>query len=112
MILFSAFGAYHLFNIDYKFGQNDLKAFAQLAKKEDKNLASLNVGIKYSLNYYGDRNVLIYDGTDTSRIVPLLESNYYVVIRNKDMDIIKQSLAFDVVQSGVKYTLISKHFDK
>ena len=112
MILFSAFGAYHLFNIDYKFGQNDLKAFAQLAKKEDKNLASLNVGIKYSLNYYGDRNVLIYDGTDTSRIVPLLESNYYVVIRNKDMDIIKQSLAFDVIQSGVKYTLISKYSGK
>ncbi len=108
MVLFSAFGAYHLFNIDYKFGQNDLKKFALYAKENDLNLATLNVGIRYSLNYYSDSNVLIFDGTNVKAVEPYLAAGYVLVLRNKDMDSVSSSLAFDVIEKGVKYSLV-KH---
>ena len=108
MVLFSAFGAYHLFNIDYKFGQNDLKKFALYAKENDLNLVSLNVGIKYSLNYYSDSNVLIFDGTDAKAVIPYLKAGYVLVIRNKDMESVSKSLTFDVIERGVKYSLVKQ----
>lgn len=108
MVLFSAFGAYHLFNIDYKFGQNDLKSFALYAKENNKSLASLNVGIKYSLNYYSDSNVKIFDGTNPVVVEPLMNEGYILVVRNKDLDTIKQSLTFNTLQTGFKYSLLSK----
>ena len=108
MVLFSAFGAYHIFNIDYKFGQNDLMKFAKFAKEKDLKLGSWSVGKKYSLTYYSERNVIFLVNLPHPLIEKLFDDGYVVVVRNKDLDLISSTIKFRTLDSGVKYSLIAR----
>ena len=46
MILVSAFVTPLVMNIDYKYGQNDLMEYAQIAAEENKNIATYNTGMR------------------------------------------------------------------
>ena len=108
MILFSAFGAYHIFNIDYKFGQNDLMRFARYAKDNNLKLGSWSVGKKYSLTYYSESNVVFLINVPHPLIEELFDEGYIVVVRNKDLDLIRSSVNFKTISSGTKYSLITR----
>lgn len=108
MTLFSAFGAYHLFNIDYKFGQDDLENFAVYAKDTNRKLGSWNTGRKYSLTYMYEDNVTFLVDVPSDTIKPLLDNNYLVIVRNKDMDEIQKGISYKIIATGAKYSLIEK----
>ena len=113
IILISAFGTKMFYEIDYKFGQNDLMSFAKSAKENGNKIAVLNQGRKYSvLYYYGDKVYYIStddekDLADNSKI--LKDKNTVTIIRNKQIPEIKEKLNFDTVEEGRKFSLIRVH---
>ena len=113
IILISAFGTKMFYEIDYKFGQNDLMSFAKQAKENGNKIAVLNQGRKYSvLYYYGDKVYYIStddekDLADNSKI--LKDKNTVTIIRNKQIPEIKEKLNFDTVEEGRKFSLIRVH---
>ena len=64
MTFLSAFGTGLFFNIDYKFGQDDLMKFAKIAKEHNKTITCYKFTHKYSLIYYRDGDKPIVYGGD------------------------------------------------
>ena len=63
MTCLSAFGTGLFFNIDYKFGQDDLMRYAQIAKDNNKTITCYKFTHKYSLIYYRDgEDPIVYGG--------------------------------------------------
>ncbi|MDR1327540.1 MAG: hypothetical protein LBJ74_03950, partial [Heliobacteriaceae bacterium] len=92
--MMSAFLTKTCFQIDYKFGQNDLMRFAKIAKENNKPLAVYDFGRRYSLIYYYD-GIVDFDWKD--------KSPAYVVAKNKNLP-----EGLKTIEKGRKYTLLWK----
>jgi 4-amino-4-deoxy-L-arabinose transferase-like glycosyltransferase len=108
MAIFSAHATERFFEIDYKFGQNDLMEFAEYAKEHQISLTTFNFGHKYSLMYYGDEPVEFHPDVELKDLPKdLKEKNNLVIIRIKDMNKLKKK-NFDIIKTGRKFALIDE----
>ncbi|MBO6256849.1 glycosyltransferase family 39 protein [bacterium] len=113
MITISAFGTKMFYEIDYKFGQNDLMSFAKQAKENNNKIAVLNQGRKYSvLYYYGDK--VYYISTDDENDLKnnekfLKDKNTVTIIRNKQIPELNVKIKFDTIKEGRKFSLVKVH---
>ena len=57
MMLMAGFGTKLFYDLDYKFGQDDLMKFAKQIKADNNDLYVINNGRKYSILYYYDGKV-------------------------------------------------------
>ena len=111
MTFLSAFGTGLFFNIDYKFGQDDLMKFAQIAKEQNKTISCYKFTHKYSLIYYRDGDApIIYGGdfdiNDLKR--ELNKDNNYVIIKKKQINDDIRKLNYNIVKEGRRYLLIER----
>ena len=111
MLLLSAFGTEIFFEIDYKFGQNDLLRFARYADEHNKTLTTYKFWNKYSLNYYGEDGKpvvygLTFDIEDLKKA--LLIKDNLVIIPRKHIDDEVRLLNYKIIDSGRKYILVDK----
>ena len=110
MILISAFGTKMFYEIDYKFGQNDLMNYAKQAKDNGNKIAVLNQGRKYSvLYYYGDK--VYYISTDDETELKdnetiLKDKNTVTIVRNKQISNVKEKLNLEILNEGRKFSLV------
>ena len=113
IIIISAFGTKMFYEIDYKFGQNDLMEFAKSAKENNNKIAVLNQGRKYSvLYYYGDK--VYYISTDDEENFDnnkkiLKNKNTVTIIRNKQIPELNVKIKFDIIKEGRKFSLVKVH---
>lgn len=109
MTVVSAFATEEFFEVDYRFGQQDLIEFAQYAKENDYTIASFGMDRKYSLLYYNDK-IVDYNTDKTINLKTVEEDlekkNNIVIIKNKQMNIIKDKLNYKVIKTGRRYTMI------
>ena len=109
MTLLSAFGTGLFFNIDYKFGQDDLMKFAQIAKEQNKTITCYKFTHKYSLIYYSDSDKpVVYGGnfevSDLKR--ELNKKDNFVIIKKKQVDDEIKKLNYNIVSEGRRYLLL------
>jgi len=112
MSVFSAHATKQFFEIDYKFGQDDLLEFAKIADEHDKTLTTYDFGHKYSLMFYGNEKVFFYPDPDESNLVADLKSKLkvednYIIIRQKDLKKY-ESVSYKMLAKGRKYALIDE----
>ncbi len=109
MLSLSAFGTEKFFNIDYKFGQDDLLKFAQYSKENHKTLSCLGFTHKYSLIYYGEKPVYYSNDKDLDAIkTELNKSDNLVIMRKKDITDEIKSLNYNILEEGRRYILMEK----
>ena len=111
MTFLSAFGTGLFFNIDYKFGQDDLMKFAKIAKAQNKTITCYKFTHKYSLIYYldGDKPVVYGGDFDINDLKKeLSKSDNYVIIKKKQLDDDIKKLNYNVVEEGRRYILIER----
>ena len=107
--MISAFATGKIFEIDYKFGQQDLIEFAKYAQKHDYTISSYNMGRKYSLIYYNDK---IADYNNETELTfenvkhDLEKKGNIVIIKNKEMNEIEGKIDYRVLKVGRRYTMI------
>ena len=107
----SAFGTGKFFEIDYKFGQQDLIEFAKYAQQNDYTISSYNMRRKYSLIYYNNK---IADYNNEKELnaenvkEDLEKEKNLVIIRNKEMSEIENKIKYNIIKVGRRYTLIKK----
>ncbi len=109
MLILSAFGTEKFFEIDYKFGQDDLMRFAEYAKVHNKTLTAYKFDRKYSLIFYSGQPVeygLFYNIEDLKN--ELKEKNNLVIVQYKHMNKDFKNLNYKVIDKGRKYMLIEK----
>lgn len=110
MIIISAFGTKIFYNIDYKFGQNDLMSYAKYAKDNNKQIVVVNNGRKYSvLYYYGDK--ITYLSTDDKEQMQkdgfkIFDDDTVIIIRNKELEDFTNVYETDIIEQGRKFSLI------
>ena len=105
----SAFATEEFFEVDYRFGQQDLVEFAKYAKDYNYKISSFNMDRKYSLLYYNDEKVDYNSNTGLtvdSVKNDLTKKDYVIIIRNKEMYEIEGKLDYDVIKVGRRYTMI------
>lgn len=109
MTVISAFATEEFFEVDYRFGQQDLVEFAKYAKDYNYKISSFNMDRKYSLLYYNDEKVDYNSNTGLtvdSVKNDLNKKDYVIIIRNKEMYEIEGKLDYDVIKVGRRYTMI------
>ena len=109
MLILSAFGTEKFFEIDYKFGQDDLMRFAEYAKVHNKTLTAYKFDRKYSLIFYSGQPVeygLFYNIEDLKN--ELKEQNNLVIVQYKHINKDFKNLNYKVIDKGRKYMLIDK----
>ena len=114
MLMISAFGTKLFYNIDYKFGQNDLLEYAKYARENNNRIAVINNGRKYSLLYYygaTDEKKIYYISLDDEDQMKefgefVYEPDVVSVIRNKQYDEVREKYDFDVISKGRKFSLV------
>lgn len=109
MTFLSAFGTGLFFNIDYKFGQDDLMRFAHIAKEQNKTITCYKFTHKYSLIYYRDGNEpIVYGGDleidDLKR--ELAKKDNFVIIKKKQIDDDIKKLNYKIIDEGRRYILV------
>lgn len=120
ILITSAFGTKLFYNMDYKFGQNDLMRFAKYAHENGKKVAVINDERKYSVVYYygiptdmDGRNVLfitLNDKEEMKQLGHILDDkNIVAIIRKKQYHEIDKTLDFDVILEGRKHLLVKVH---
>lgn len=120
ILITSAFGTKLFYNMDYKFGQNDLMRFAKYAHENGKKVAVINDERKYSVVYYygiptdmDSRNVLfitLNDKEEMKQLGHILDDkNIVAIIRKKQYQDIDKTLDFDVILEGRKHLLVKVH---
>lgn len=120
ILITSAFGTKLFYNMDYKFGQNDLMRFAKYAHGNGKKVAVINDERKYSVVYYygiptdmDSRNVLfitLNDKEEMKQLGHILDDkNIVAIIRKKQYQEIDKTLDFDVILEGRKHLLVKVH---
>ena len=120
ILITSAFGTKLFYNMDYKFGQNDLMRFAKYAHENGKKVAIINDERKYSVVYYygtptdmDSRNVLfitLNDKEEMKQLGHILDDkNIVAIIRKKQYQEIDKTLDFDVILEGRKHLLVKVH---
>ena len=112
MSIFSAHATEKFFEIDYKFGQDDLIKYAKIADEHHKSLTTFDFGQKYSLIFYGNEPVIFYPD-------PILENmpedfqnklkveDNYLIIRIKDLKNIG-IIKYNILEDGRKYLLVDE----
>ena len=109
ILILSAFGTHQIFNIDYKFGQNDLMEYAKIAKNKHYELSTFKFGRRYSLLYYYEDKVKFQQEEDYTWLNETLNKpNSVVIIKNKEIEAIRQKTKFKVLKKGRKYSLVKK----
>jgi 4-amino-4-deoxy-L-arabinose transferase-like glycosyltransferase len=109
ILILSAFGTHQIFNVDYKFGQNDLIEYAKFAKENNFELSTFKFGRRYSLLYYYEDKVKFQQEEDYAWLNKTLNKpNSVVVIKNKEIETIRQNTEFKVIKTGRKYSLIKR----
>lgn len=107
MLILSAFGTEKFFKIDYKFGQDDLLKYAQIAKNENKTITCYKFTHKYSLIYYGGKPVVYgIDFTPVELKQELAKPNNLVIIPHKAIDEEVKALDYNIIEDGRKYVLV------
>ena len=109
MTVISAFATEEFFEVDYRFGQQDLIEFAKYAKNYNYKISSFNMDRKYSLLYYNDEKVDYNSniGLTVNNVRDdLAKKDYVVIIKNKEMPEIEGKLNYDVIKVGRRYTMI------
>lgn len=104
---FSAIGTEKFFEVDYKFGQDDLMRFAEYSEEHGKHLTAYQFARKYSLIFYGGKPVefgLSYDINDLKR--ELGENNTLVILQKKKITKEVEALNYKVIDKGRKYILV------
>lgn len=120
ILITSAFGTKLFYNMDYKFGQNDLMRFAKYANENGKKVAVINDERKYSVVYYygiptdmDSRNVLfitLNDKEEMKQLGHILDDkNIVAIIRKKQYQDIDKTFDFDVILEGRKHLLVKVH---
>lgn len=120
ILITSAFGTKLFYNMDYKFGQNDLMRFAKYAHENGKKVAVINDERKYSVVYYygiptdmDSRNILfitLNDKEEMKQLGHILDDkNIVAIIRKKQYQDIDKTLDFDVILEGRKHLLVKVH---
>jgi len=103
----SAFLTEDFFEIDYKFGQDDLMRYAKFAKEQNADLTSFGFSKRYSLLFYYSTVVEFEKELDYEYLNNELKSkNTYIIIKNKDTEKIDQNVDFNIIEKGRKYSLI------
>ncbi len=101
MTVVSAFATEEFFEVDYRFGQQDLVNFAKYAKEKDYTISSFGMDRKYSLLYYNDE---IVDYNTNSKVnvkrvaEDLKKEDNVVILKNKEMYLIKGNIPYKVVK--------------
>jgi 4-amino-4-deoxy-L-arabinose transferase-like glycosyltransferase len=109
ILILSAFGTHQIFNVDYKFGQNDLMEYAKFAKENKFELSTFKFGRRYSLLYYYEDKVKFQQEEDYAWLNKTLNKHSsVVVIKNKEIETIRQNTEFKVIKTGRKYSLIKR----
>lgn len=104
---FSAYGTEKFFEVDYKFGQDDLLKYAQISKEQNKTLTCYGFSHKYSLIYYSDKHVEFGKDYTINELQQALDKkDNLVIIRHKNMNDEVKKLKFKVIEDGRKYTLV------
>jgi 4-amino-4-deoxy-L-arabinose transferase-like glycosyltransferase len=109
MTVVSAFATEEFFEVDYKFGQNDLIEFAKYAHEKDYTISSYGMERKYSLLYYNDEKVDYNNNTNVnlkSVLEDLRKDKNVVIIKNKEMNVIENKIDYDIIKVGRRYTMI------
>ena len=108
MSIFSALATKQFFEIDYKFGQNELMEYAKFADEHNKSLTTFDFGHKYSLLYYGGESVRFNPDPEPNELFKELKNkNNYVIIRQKDMKKFTD-ISYKILAKGRKYALIDE----
>lgn len=109
MTVISAFATEEFYEVDYKFGQEDLVTFAKYAKDYDYKISSFGLDRKYSLLYYNDEKVDYNRKEDFSVDNvknELKKDRFIVIIKNKQMPEIEGKVNYEILKSGRRYTMI------
>ncbi len=110
IIITSAFGTKLFYNLDYKFGQDDLMQFAKYAKENNKKIVVLNSERRYSVLYYYGKHVYYISTDDKEEMKKfgdmLDDRDVVAVVKEKKMPEVDKVLDFDVIIDGRKYSLI------
>ena len=108
MTVVSAFATEEFFEVDYRFGQQDLLSFAKYAKDNDFTISANGMNRKYSLLFYNDEEV-DYNPQDIDIKAiqrDLQRKNNIVIVKNKYMGKLKGKIKYKVVKKGRRYTMI------
>lgn len=108
MAILSAIATEKFFEIDYKFGQDDLMQIAKYAKEQKVSLTTFNFAKKYSLIFYGEIPVTF----KPDQPLELLDENLddeknMVIVKNRDLQYFDNK-KFDVIFKGRKFSLLEE----
>ena len=109
MTALSAFGTEKLFEVDYKFGQDELMQYAEYADEHNKSITCYRFDNKFSLMFYSNESVEygdMYNLDDLKR--ELNTPNNLVIVQRKNVDERMSKLGYKVLFKGRKYWLIEK----
>lgn len=100
------------YKLDYSFGQDDLIAYAKLAKEHNYTISAYKTGKKYSLLYYSELPQIEFQNEDNIEWLnnELNKKENLVIIKNKDIPKLPENTAFKLAEKGVKYSIIEKLF--
>lgn len=108
MTVVSAFATEMFFEVDYRFGQDDLVEFAKYAKSKDFTISANGMSRKYSLLYYNDERVDYNPLDDCTESIKedLKKEDNIVIVKNKVLQELQKTIDFDIVKKGRRYTMI------
>lgn len=109
MTALSAFGTEKLFEVDYKFGQDELMQYAQYADEHNKSITTYKFDNKFSLMFYSNESVEYGDEYNLKDLKRELDTpNNLVIVQRKNVDKNMERLGFNIIFKGRKYWLIEK----
>lgn len=110
IIITSAFGTKLFYDLDYKFGQNDLMQFAQYAKENNKRIVVLNSERRYSVLYYYGRHVYYLTLDEEGEMKKfgdvINDEDVVVIVKDKKLPLVEEKYKFDIINHGRKYFLL------
>ena len=108
--IISAFGTKFFYNIDYKFGQNEIMQLAKQEKRAGHTLYVINNRRKYSaLYYYGAKVNYILIEKNTPKLSnedEIFNKNSRAIIENEDLKEISDKYSLEIIKKGRKYSLV------
>ncbi len=108
MTVVSAFATEEFFEVDYRFGQNDLVQFAKYAKEHDLTISTSGLERKYSLLYYNDENVDFEEREGNIKCIKedLQKDGNVLILKNKVLQKIDKKIEYQIVKRGRRYSMI------
>lgn len=107
---FSAIGTEKFFEVDYRFGQDDLIKYAQIAKEQNKTITCYGFSHKYSLIYYADKHIEFGEEYGIEELKQALKKeDNLVIIPHKVMNDEVKKLQYKVIKDGRKYALVQNN---